>query len=169
MIVRMFPISLLLMLILSFSCQTEEAKAGLIKPAQKVLALEAEHFRLLDAQVIDDPAASNGGAVRIKTERAFCSIEFSLPPGQYIVRVRAKAPDEAHDEFYLTVGAMTVLLKPVVLNRYDYCDNSIEFSVLNPGNSFVQFATFPAGKPVSETGMLVDVVEFWRLVDNYDF
>ena len=97
------------------------------------------------------------------TKRSFCSTEFTLPAGEYVVKIRVKAIDKDHDQFYLTVGTKTVQIQPTVYNTYAYCDQSIVFSLSAPTKGYVQFATFPSGKPVGETGMLVDMVRIWKI------
>jgi hypothetical protein len=150
--------------VLFFCCQTEEI--GKKPPAnpnpQGLLVLEAEDFRLIEAEVVDDAGASNGKAVKILSQSAFCSTEFSLPPGTYIVNTRAKAFDPAHDLAYLSVGRDVIPINPVVYNQYAYCPQYLEFTITQAGKSFIQFATFASGKPMGDTDLVIDFFEIWE-------
>jgi hypothetical protein len=128
--------------------------------SQGRLILEAEDFRLLDAEIISDPLASNGKAVTITSPRAFCSIEFNLPPGTYVAGAVVKAPDADHDEIFLSIENHTILVKPVVYNQYS-CPEFLQFTIDRPGKNFIQFAAFSSasGKPLGETGVIIDYVQ----------
>ena len=117
---------------LAVACTTTTGPDPAIEGAESVLALEAEGFRLVEAEIVRDPAASGGRAVKIMTTRSFCSTEFTLPEGEYLVKIRVKAIDQDHDQFYLTVGTKTVQIQPTVYNTYAYCDQSIMFSLSAP-------------------------------------
>jgi hypothetical protein len=159
---------------LTLSCRTEEQRYRASVP-DGVYLFEAETFRLVDAEIIDDPAASDGKAVRILSSRAFCSIDINLPPGAYVARARARAVDDGHDEFYLSVGNFSAKLTPEAAGRYAYCPAVMEFRINAPGRDYLQFAAFSSAVPQGETGAVVDLLEVWektkweeRTTDNTD-
>jgi hypothetical protein len=143
------------------SCQTDKNVFRAAAP-EGVYQFEAETFRLVDADIIDDPAASDGKAVRIMTSRAFCSLDLDLPAGTYIARARALAADEDHDEFYLSSGKAVALLAPGDFGRFVYCPQVLEFTITAPGRGFLQFAAFSHLAPEGQTGALVDLLEVWE-------
>lgn len=163
--VKRFLFPVCLGIALCFSGCLSEVIGSTTPPPGVALALEAEDFRLLEADVVADPRAFGGQAVKIRSIHSFCSADFFLQPGRYVVRIRIKAFDTAHDELYLTIGSMTIAVRPKHTGVYEYCPQRIEFTVTNQGQGFVQFATFPSGRPVSEIGMLVDTIEFWKAED----
>ncbi|MBN2351023.1 MAG: hypothetical protein JXD23_00530 [Spirochaetales bacterium] len=151
----------IVLLLASISCQTEQ-KPFKAAARDGVYVFEAETFRLADADVVDDPEASGGQAVLIRTSRAFCSLDLVLPPGAYVARVRARAEDAAHDEFFLSVGRAVADLSPPLSRRYDFCPQVLEFRVDAPGKEFLQFAAFSTRVPRGESGMTIDYIEVWE-------
>jgi hypothetical protein len=149
------------LLLIAFSCSTERKYFKAQAPVG-VYLFEAETFRLVDSEIVDDPEASDGKAVRIMSTRAFCSIDIQLPPGAYVARARARAEDEDHDEFYLSVGRAVARVAPAIFGRYDFCPQVLEFTVTAPGKSFLQFAAFSALVPKGETGAVIDLLEVWE-------
>jgi len=149
------------LLLASAACRTEQ-KNFTTAARDGVYVFEAENFRLVDAEIVDDREASGGQAVRIDTSRAFCSIDLVLPPGSYVARARARAEDSDHDEFYLSVGRAVAGLAPPLTHRYEFCPRVLEFRVDAPGREFLQFAAFSSRVPRGETGMLIDYIEVWE-------
>jgi hypothetical protein len=124
-----------------------------------MILIEAEAFRLVDSRIVDDPQASDGKAVTMLTARAFCSFELNLAPGSYVAVARVRAPDEEHNELFLSSLTATVGLDAGdVFNRYTYCTQVLEFDLTSTVKDYIQFAAFSRLKPKGESGVTVDYV-----------
>jgi hypothetical protein len=124
-----------------------------------MLLVEAEAFRLVDAKIIDDPDASDGRAVVLRTPRAYCSFELDLAPGAYVAAACVRAADDQHDEFFLsTLDSLAGLNPGGRFGRYVLCSKIIEFTITKSVKDYIQFASFSSLQPKGESGVIVDYI-----------
>jgi hypothetical protein len=124
-----------------------------------MILIEAETFRLVGSKIIDDPEASGGKAVTMYTARAFCSYELDLDPGTYVAVARVKAPDDEHDELYLSaLNSLAGLDTDGVYNRYRYGNKILEFTIVENTMDYIQFAAFSTLNPKGKEGVTVDYI-----------
>ncbi|MCM1321417.1 MAG: hypothetical protein NC041_05750 [Bacteroides sp.] len=70
----------------------------------KELKISIADMSLTNCEIVPDPKAMNGKAVRLLGDDSTAKINITIPKGEYTGLVNENAPDGAHDAFYVQLG-----------------------------------------------------------------
>lgn len=123
------------------------------------IVLEAETFKLKNAEVVADNDASGKKAIKLLNADAEATLEVSLEPGTYILAVTEKSPDGDHDAFHAGIDDQYQRFFPDKYNVWQEVGKVLEFTVDKAGKKTVKIAVnWPGVKKKGEDGMLIDKV-----------
>jgi len=123
------------------------------------LVLEAETFKLKNAEVVADNDASGKKAIKLLNADAEATLEITLEPGTYILSVTEKSPSGDHDAFYAGVDELNQRFFPDKYDVWQEVGKVLEFEVAKAGKKTVKIAVnWPGVKKKGEDGMLIDKI-----------